>query len=138
MPALGDGGAHCGAICDASFPTTLLTHWGRDRKVGELLPVEWLIKRHTADTAAVVGLLDRGQVRPGYRADLNVIDFDRLQADHPEVTYDLPTGGRRLMQTATGYVATVVAGEVVVEDGRHTGALPGRLVRGAQPAPSAS
>ncbi|WP_064058664.1 N-acyl-D-amino-acid deacylase family protein [Prescottella equi] len=138
VPALGDGGAHCGAICDASFPTTLLTHWGRDRKVGELLPVEWLIKRHTADTAAVVGLLDRGQVRPGYRADLNVIDFDRLQADHPEVTYDLPTGGRRLMQTATGYVATVVAGEVVVEDGRHTGALPGRLVRGAQPAPSAS
>lgn len=137
VPALGDGGAHCGAICDASFPTTLLTHWGRDRKAGGLFPVEWLIKRHTVDTAAVVGLFDRGQVRPGYRADLNVIDFDRLQADHPEVLYDLPTGGRRLMQTATGYVATVVAGEVIVEDGRHTGALPGRLVRGAQPAPSA-
>lgn len=138
VPALGDGGAHCGAICDASFPTTLLTHWGRDRKQGGLFPVEWLIKRHTADTAAVVGLLDRGQVRPGYRADLNVIDFGRLQAEHPEVRYDLPTGGRRLMQTATGYVATVVAGEVVVEDGRHTGALPGRLVRGAKPAPGAS
>ncbi|MDI9915342.1 amidohydrolase family protein [Rhodococcus sp. IEGM 1379] len=136
VPALGDGGAHCGAICDASFPTTLLTHWGRDhRKSESLFPVEWLIKRHTVDTAAVVGLLDRGQVRPGYRADLNVIDFDRLQADHPEVLYDLPTGGRRLMQTATGYVATVVAGEVVFEEGEHTGALPGRLVRGAKSAP---
>ncbi|MCJ0902788.1 amidohydrolase family protein [Rhodococcus sp. ARC_M6] len=136
VPALGDGGAHCGAICDASFPTTLLTHWGRDHRNSEsLFPVEWLIKRHTVDTAAVVGLLDRGQVRPGYRADLNVIDFDRLQADHPEVLYDLPTGGRRLMQTATGYVATVVAGEVVFEEGQHTGALPGRLVRGAKTAP---
>ena len=136
VPALGDGGAHCGAICDASFPTTLLTHWGRDHRNSEsLFPVEWLIKRHTVDTAAVVGLLDRGQVRPGYRADLNVIDFDRLQADHPEVLYDLPTGGRRLMQTATGYVATVVAGEVVFEEGQHTGALPGRLVRGAKAVP---
>ncbi|WP_137723087.1 N-acyl-D-amino-acid deacylase family protein [Prescottella subtropica] len=136
VPALGDGGAHCGAICDASFPTTLLTHWGRDRRRGDRFPVEWLVKRHTADTAAVVGLLDRGQVRPGYRADLNVIDFDRLQAHRPEVRYDLPTGGRRLMQTASGYVATVVAGEVVFEHGAHTGALPGRLVRGAQPAPA--
>lgn len=136
VPALGDGGAHCGAICDASFPTTLLTHWGRDHRNPELLfPIEWLIKRHTVDTAAVVGLLDRGQVLPGYRADLNVIDFDRLQADQPEVLYDLPTGGRRLMQTATGYVATVVAGEVVFEEGEHTGALPGRLVRGARPIP---
>ncbi|MFE4501928.1 amidohydrolase family protein [Rhodococcus sp. NPDC056743] len=136
VPALGDGGAHCGAICDASFPTTLLTHWGRDHRKPELLfPIEWLIKRHTADTAAVVGLLDRGQLLPGYRADLNVIDFGRLQADHPEVLYDLPTGGRRLMQTATGYVATVVAGDVVFEEGEHTGALPGRLVRGAQPIP---
>ncbi|QXW02942.1 MULTISPECIES: N-acyl-D-amino-acid deacylase family protein [Rhodococcus] len=136
VPALGDGGAHCGAICDASFPTTLLTHWGRDHRNPEsLFPIEWLIKRHTVDTAAVVGLLDRGQVLPGYRADLNVIDFDRLQADQPEVLYDLPTGGRRLMQTATGYVATVVAGEVVFEEGEHTGALPGRLVRGARPIP---
>lgn len=136
VPALGDGGAHCGAICDASFPTTLLTHWGRDHRNRELLfPIEWLIKRHTVDTAAVVGLLDRGQVVVGYRADLNVIDFGRLQADSPEVLYDLPTGGRRLMQTATGYVATVVAGEVVFEEGEHTGALPGRLVRGARPAP---
>ncbi|PBC40844.1 amidohydrolase [Rhodococcus sp. ACPA4] len=136
VPALGDGGAHCGAICDASFPTTLLTHWGRDHRNPEsLFPIEWLIKRHTVDTAAVVGLLDRGQVLPGYRADLNVIDFERLQADQPEVLYDLPTGGRRLMQTATGYVATVVAGEVVFEEGEHTGALPGRLVRGARPIP---
>jgi N-acyl-D-aspartate/D-glutamate deacylase len=139
VPALGDGGAHCGAICDASFPTTLLTHWGRDHRKPELLfPIEWLIKRHTADTAAVVGLLDRGQLLPGYRADLNVIDFERLQADQPEVLYDLPTGGRRLMQTATGYVATVVAGDVVFEEGEHTGALPGRLVRGARPIPESN
>jgi N-acyl-D-aspartate/D-glutamate deacylase len=139
VPALGDGGAHCGAICDASFPTTLLTHWGRDHRKPELLfPIEWLIKRHTAVTAAVVGLLDRGQLLPGYRADLNVIDFERLQADQPEVLYDLPTGGRRLMQTATGYVATVVAGDVVFEEGEHTGALPGRLVRGARPIPESN
>ncbi|QCQ92744.1 N-acyl-D-amino-acid deacylase family protein [Rhodococcus sp. SGAir0479] len=138
VPALGDGGAHCGAICDASFPTTLLTHWGRDRQGGGRFPVEWLVKRHTVDTAAVVGLLDRGRLDVGYRADINVIDFERLQADRPEVLYDLPTGGRRLMQTATGYVATIVAGEVVFEDGRHTGALPGRLVRGAQPTPTAT
>ncbi|RVW07090.1 D-aminoacylase [Prescottella agglutinans] len=138
VPALGDGGAHCGAICDASFPTTLLTHWGRDRQGDGRFPVEWLVKRHTADTAAVVGLLDRGQVCVGYRADLNVIDFDRLTVDRPEVLYDLPTGGRRLMQTATGYVATVVAGEVVFEHGEHTGVLPGRLVRGARPAPPAA
>lgn len=137
VPALGDGGAHCGAICDASFPTTMLTHWGRDRQGGGLFPIEWLIRRHTVDTAAVVGLLDRGRIDVGYRADLNVIDFERLAADHPDVRYDLPTGGRRLMQTATGYVATIVAGDVVVENGEHTGVLPGRLVRGAQPAPGA-
>lgn len=136
VPALGDGGAHCGAICDASFPTTLLTHWGRDRRRGEMFAIPWLVRRHTADTARAVGLLDRGLLRPGYRADVNVIDFDALAADHPEVRYDLPTGGRRLMQTATGYVATVVAGEVVLENGEHTGALPGRLVRGAKEVPA--
>ncbi|QDQ98428.1 alpha/beta hydrolase fold domain-containing protein [Tomitella fengzijianii] len=136
VPALGDGGAHCGAICDASFTTTMLTHWGRDRTRGRRFPVEWLVKRHTTDTAAAVGLGDRGLLRPGYRADINVIDFDALQADHPEVRYDLPTGGRRLMQTATGYRATIVAGEVVLRDGEHTGALPGGLVRGARPAPA--
>jgi N-acyl-D-aspartate/D-glutamate deacylase len=135
VPALGDGGAHCGAVVDASFPTTLLTHWGRDRTRGEGFPVEWLIKRYTSDTARTVGLLDRGRIAPGYRADLNLIDFDNLRARHPFVAYDLPAGGRRLMQEATGYVATLVAGEVVFENGKHTGALPGRLVRGAQPAP---
>ncbi|WP_413251320.1 N-acyl-D-amino-acid deacylase family protein [Tomitella gaofuii] len=136
VPALGDGGAHCGAICDASFTTTMLTHWGRDRTRGRRFPVEWLIKRHTTDTATAVGLLDRGLLAPGYRADINVIDFETLQADHPDVRYDLPTGGRRLMQTATGYRATIVAGEVVLEDGEHTGALPGRLVRGAKAVPA--
>ncbi|WAX58397.1 amidohydrolase family protein [Jatrophihabitans cynanchi] len=136
VPALGDGGAHCGAVVDASFPTTLLTHWGRDRVRGERLPVEWLIKRQTMDTARTVGLLDRGRIAPGYRADLNVIDFENLNAKHPYVAYDLPAGGRRVMQEATGYVATIVAGEVTFENGRHTGALPGRLVRGAQPAPA--
>jgi N-acyl-D-aspartate/D-glutamate deacylase len=136
VPALGDGGAHCGAVVDASFPTTFLTHWSRDRVRGERLPLEWLVKRYTSDTARTVGLLDRGRVAPGYRADVNVIDFDSLQARHPFVAYDLPAGGRRLMQEATGYVATFVAGELTFDNGKHTGALPGRLVRGAQPAPA--
>lgn len=132
VPALSDGGAHCGAICDASFPTTLLTHWGRDRTRGARMAVPWLVKRHTADTARAVGLGDRGVLAPGYRADVNLIDFDRLTAGRPEVVYDLPTGGRRLNQIPEGYRATIVAGQVVFDDGRHTGALPGRLVRGAR------
>lgn len=135
VPALGDGGAHCGAVVDASFPTTLLTHWGRDRTQGEGFPLEWLIKRYTSDTARTVGLLDRGRIAAGYRADINLIDFENLRARHPFVAYDLPAGGRRLMQEASGYVATLVAGQVTFDDGKHTGALPGRLVRGAQAAP---
>lgn len=132
VPALGDGGAHCGAICDASFPTTMLTLWGRDRVRGKQFPIEWLVKCQTADTAEALGLGDRGRIEPGLRADLNVIDFDRLQVGDPEVRYDLPTGGRRLMQTAAGYEATIVAGEIVFREGEHTGALPGRLVRGSR------
>jgi N-acyl-D-aspartate/D-glutamate deacylase len=135
ISGLGDGGAHVGTICDASFPTTLLTLWGRDRDHGRL-PLPFLIHRQTAATARAVGLLDRGVLAPGYRADVNVIDFDRLKARRPEIRYDLPAGGKRFVQRADGYVATVVAGHVTYEHGEPTGPLPGRLVRGHQPAPS--
>ncbi len=133
---LADGGAHVGTICDASFPTTLLTLWGRDRDHGRF-PLEYLVARHTSATARTVGLLDRGVLAPGYRADVNVIDFDRLRAHRPEVRFDLPAGGKRLVQTADGYIATLAAGEVTYERGVATQALPGRLVRGSQPAPTA-
>lgn len=133
---LGDGGAHVGLISDGSFPTTLLAHWGRDRKNGKL-DVSWLVKRHTVDNARAVGLKDRGVVAPGYKADLNVIDFDRLGVEAPVMKWDLPAGGKRLLQRATGYRATIVSGAVTYRDGEATGALPGRLVRGAQPAPLA-
>ena len=132
LPGLSDGGAHVGMICDGSFPTTLLTHWTRDRSRGEKLPLEFLIKRQCHDTAAWVGLKDRGLLKPGYRADLNVIDHDRLRLHTPHIVYDLPAGGRRLMQHADGYEATLVAGQVIQRHGEATGARPGRLVRGAQ------
>jgi N-acyl-D-aspartate/D-glutamate deacylase len=132
---LGDGGAHVGMICDGSFPTTMLTHWTRDRTRGERLPLPWVVKAHTAATAQAVGFHDRGLVKPGYKADLNVVDYDRLTLHAPDVAYDLPAGGRRLVQRADGYVATIVSGEVVYRDGAPTGALPGRLVRGPQQAP---
>jgi N-acyl-D-aspartate/D-glutamate deacylase len=132
VSGLGDGGAHVGTICDASFPTHALTHWGRDRAAGRF-ELPWLIKRQTSETAAAVGLLDRGLVRPGMKADLNVIDFARLRMRRPYIVYDLPANGRRLMQKADGYVATVVSGVVTYRDGEPTGALPGKLVRGAQP-----
>jgi len=131
---LGDGGAHVGTICDASFPTTLLALWGRDRDRGRL-PLPFLIERQTRATARAVGLLDRGVLAPGYRADVNVIDLDRLAARRPEVRYDLPAGGKRFVQRADGYVTTVVAGQVTYVEGEATGPLPGRLVRGRQPAP---
>ena len=132
LPGLGDGGAHVGIICDASTPTFLLTHWARDRKRGAKLPIETVISRQARETAAAVGLNDRGVIAAGYKADINVIDFDRLTLRAPEVAYDLPTGGRRLMQRADGYVATIVSGAVVRREGADTGARPGRLVRGAQ------
>ncbi len=130
VPGLGDGGAHCTIISDASFPTTLLSHWGRDHR--DPLPLEWLVKRHTNDTASLVGLGDRGRLEPGLRADVNLIDFDALQVLPPQMVADLPAGGKRLLQRAEGYRATLVAGEVVFEDGEPTGALPGTLVRGAR------
>jgi N-acyl-D-aspartate/D-glutamate deacylase len=134
VPGLSDGGAHVGTICDGSFPTTLLQHWTRDR-VGARLDLSFVVQRQARDTARAVGLLDRGVLAPGYRADLNVIDMDALRLHRPEVRYDLPAGGRRLLQRADGYRHTVVAGLETYRDGEPTGALPGRLVRGPSPAP---
>jgi N-acyl-D-aspartate/D-glutamate deacylase len=128
---LGDGGAHVGIISDGSFPTTLLAHWGRDRARGRL-DVAWLVKRQTQDNARAVGLNDRGVIAPGYKADLNVIDFDRLGVEAPVMKWDLPAGGKRLLQKARGYRATIVSGAVTYRDGEPTGALPGKLVRGPQ------
>ncbi|MBA3604673.1 MAG: amidohydrolase family protein [Acidimicrobiia bacterium] len=135
VAGLSDGGAHVGTICDVSFPTTLLQWWGRDRPSGRL-PVELLVHKQTQATAQTVGLLDRGVLAPGYRGDVNVIDFDRLGLHAPEIRYDLPAGGRRLVQRADGYVHTFVAGTEIRADGESTAATPGRLVRGAQPAPT--
>jgi N-acyl-D-aspartate/D-glutamate deacylase len=137
VPGLSDGGAHVGMICDGSFPTTMLTHWTRDRVRGAKFSVEQVIRMQTRDTAEAVGLLDRGLIETGLRADLNVIDYDGLTLHAPAVAYDLPAGGRRLVQKADGYVATIVAGQITYRDGEPTGALPGRLVRGARSAPVA-
>jgi N-acyl-D-aspartate/D-glutamate deacylase len=133
---LSDAGAHCGAICDASFTTSSLVVWGRDRKRGPRLPVEQLVHAQTQRTAAHVGWLDRGVLAPGYLADLNVIDFDELACPPPHVVRDLPAGGRRLMQEARGYRATVKSGVVTFEHGTPTGELPGRLIRGARDSPN--
>ena len=135
VPGLSDGGAHVGMICDGSFPTSNLTHWTRDRTRGAKIPLEAMVRMQTRDTAEAVGLYDRGLIAPGYRADLNVIDYDALTLEAPGVAYDLPAGGRRLVQRAQGYVATILAGVVTYRDGEPTGALPGRLLRGSQAAP---
>lgn len=135
---LGDGGAHVGMICDGSFPTFMLTHWTRDRTRGERLELPWVIKAQSADTARAVGLHDRGVLAPGYRADINLIDYAALRLPAPEVVSDLPAGGRRLLQRAEGYVATLVRGEVVYERGEPTSALPGRLIRGPQARPTSA
>jgi N-acyl-D-aspartate/D-glutamate deacylase len=132
---LGDGGAHVGIISDASYTTYLLTHWGRDRTHGRF-DLGYLVKRQTADTARAVGLLDRGIIAPGMKADINVIDFDRLAVQAPKMAFDLPAGGKRLLQGADGYVATIVSGEVAYRNGKETNALAGKLVRGPQPAPN--
>jgi N-acyl-D-aspartate/D-glutamate deacylase len=129
---LADGGAHVGTICDASFPTTMLTHWARDRSRGPRLPLEHVVAMQTSRTARMVGLHDRGVLAPGRRADVNVVDFDRLTLHAPTVAFDLPAGGRRFLQRADGYLHTFVAGTETYASGEPTGALPGRLVRGAQ------
>ena len=127
-----DGGAHCGLICDASMPTTNLSHWARDRKAGKKLPLEMLIRKQTKDTAETYGLFDRGEIKPGMLADINIIDFEKLNVSHPKMIHDLPLGGRRLVQDATGYVATIKSGKVVSKNGKATGSLPGQLIRGKQ------
>jgi len=127
---LSDGGAHVGMICDASATTTLLTHWARDRKRGPQIPLEQLVKKQSRDTALAYGLADRGMIAPGLRADINVVDFDRLQVGLPEVVYDLPAGGRRILQSAEGYEHTLVAGIETFTNGVPTGERPGRLIRG--------
>lgn len=134
---LSDGGAHCGVVCDASFPTYMLTHWARDRQRGERIPVEYLVQRQSRDTARQVGLDDRGTLEPGMLADVNILDFDGLTLRAPEMVFDLPAGGRRLVQRAEGYVATIKSGVVTYRDGHSTGEMPGNLIRGPQ-RPSAS
>ena len=133
--SLSDGGAHCGVICDASFPTYMLTHWVRDRTRGPRLPLETVIQMQTQRTAHLYGLQDRGEIKPGLRADINLIDFDALKILPPEMVFDLPAEGRRMIQRAEGYRATIVAGEVTFENGVATGAAPGRLIRGPQAHP---
>ena len=131
--SLADTGAHCGVLCDASVPTQMLSYFVRDRKRGHRFSVEQAVKMQTFDTARCVGLEDRGTIEAGMKADLNLIDFDELQVEAPEIIFDLPAGGRRLFQGARGYLATIVNGEVIMENGEYTGATPGKLIRGAQP-----
>ena len=130
---LSDGGAHCGAICDASAPTFMLSHWARDRDDG--LPLPLVVQKMTRDTAHLYGLDDRGVIAPGYRADLNLVDLDNLNLQLPELVFDLPGGARRLIQRATGWKRTICAGQVTLEDGVHTDARPGRLIRGTRTRP---
>ncbi len=128
IPGLSDGGAHVGTVCDASFPTFFMMHWGRDREEGKI-PLERIIQMQSADTCDFIGLGDRGRLAKGLRADLNVIDYENLSLRHPEMRQDLPAGGQRLLQAADGYIATMVKGEIIARDGKLTGARPGRLVR---------
>jgi N-acyl-D-aspartate/D-glutamate deacylase len=137
IPGLSDGGAHVGMICDGSFPTSNLTLMTRDRTRGPRVDLAQMVKMQARDTAEALGLQDRGLIQIGLRADLNVIDYDGLRLHAPQVAYDLPAGGRRLVQRADGYRVTVVAGQITYRDGEATGALPGRLLRGAQRAPAA-
>ena len=134
---LGDGGAHCGLICDASLTTFMLSHWVRGRTRGDRVPLAQAVHRMTQHTAQMYDLFDRGVVAPGYRADLNVIDPERIELRRPEMVYDLPGDGRRLIQKVDGYRYTIKSGEVIYQDGEPTGALPGKLVRGPQVAPEA-
>jgi N-acyl-D-aspartate/D-glutamate deacylase len=132
LVGLGDGGAHVGIMCDATATSYTLTHWTRDRGRGSLFPVAWAVKRLTSDNAREMGLADRGVLKPGLKADLNVLDYDNMRLRRPEVVYDLPAGGKRLIQRTEGFDATIVSGEIVYRHGKPTGALPGRLVRGGQ------
>jgi N-acyl-D-amino-acid deacylase len=126
---LSDGGAHCGVIADAGMPTFIMTHWGRDRTRGDKMSLEFIVKSLTSSTARAYGMFDRGQLTEGMIADINVIDFDGLRLHRPEAVFDLPAGGRRLVQRAEGYEITIKSGEVIFNNGQHSGALPGKLVR---------
>jgi N-acyl-D-aspartate/D-glutamate deacylase len=136
--SLADTGAHCGVLCDASVPTQMLSFYVRDRQRGHRLRLEDAVKMQTRDTARCVGLEDRGTLEVGMKADLNLIDFDELQLEAPGIIFDLPAGGRRMFQGARGYVATIVNGEVIMQNGEYTGAVPGQLIRGNQPRPDAT
>jgi N-acyl-D-aspartate/D-glutamate deacylase len=135
--ALSDGGAHVGTICDASFPTFNITYWTKERTRGQRLPLEFVIQRQTSEPARHAGWSDRGVLAPGYKADVNVIDLDGLRLHPPYIRHDLPAGGKRLLQEADGYRATICSGAVTFEDGKSTGAMPGAVIRGAQPVPAA-
>ncbi len=134
---LSDGGAHCGAICDAGMPTFMLTHWTRDRTRGEKFPLEYIVHRQTKQTADFYGIRDRGVLAPGYLADINIIDYENLQLGPVKIVYDLPAGGRRLLQKAEGYKYTIKSGQVIFKDGEPTHVLPGKLIRGEQESPQA-
>ena len=127
-----DGGAHCGLICDASMPTTNLSHWARDRSAGNKIPLELIIRKQTKDTAETYGLFDRGEIKTGMIADINIIDFEKLNVSLPKMIFDLPKGGKRLVQESFGYLATIKSGEIVYENGQATGTLPGQVIRGKQ------
>jgi N-acyl-D-aspartate/D-glutamate deacylase len=129
---LGDGGAHVGIMCDATATSYLLTHWTRDRARGALFPVSWAIKRLAADNAAAIGLNDRGLLQVGMKADVNILNYDNMRLRRPEIVYDLPAGGKRLIQRTDGFDATIVSGAVAYQHGEATGVLPGRLIRGAR------
>ena len=131
ISGLGDAGAHCGAISDASFPTTLVQHWSRDRDRGEKLPLKTVIKMQTSETASLLGINDRGILEEGYKADINIIDYEKLTLHEPEIINDLPAGGRRLVQKASGYDYTIVSGAVAFIKGEATGVLNGKLIRNA-------
>jgi N-acyl-D-aspartate/D-glutamate deacylase len=126
---LSDGGAHCGVIAEAGMPTFIMTHWGRDRTKGDKMTLEFIVRALTSNTAEAFGMFDRGRLQEGWMADLNIIDFEAMRLFRPEAIFDLPAGGRRLVQRAAGYDATIKAGEVIFRQGEHTGALPGKLVR---------
>ena len=129
LVGLGDGGAHCAQICDSSMPSFMLTHWVRDRTRGPRVPLEWIVKRQTSETADFFGFTDRGRLQPGKKADVNVINYETLRLHHPELLNDLPAGGKRLVQRVDGYKATIVSGVPIFENGNETGARPGKLVR---------
>ena len=129
---LSDGGAHCGVLVDASVPTYMLSYFTRDRQRGPLMDLEFVVHKLTQNSAQVYGLYDRGVIAPGYKADFNLIDYDGLRLKPPKMVYDLPAGGKRLVQKAEGYRMTIQSGEVTYESGEHTGAMPGRLLRGSQ------